>query len=172
MFCEPTPQHAFLAALAGDWTYEGECSMGPDQPWEKNSGKESGRTLGDLWLLLEGEVPMQEGAVGKTLFTLGYDVAKQLLHGHVRRVHDEQPLGVRRRVGRIGDETEPVCRWPLLHDSRRDATLPRHDRDATRWQPHTHVGDAQSGRQLDLLHAVAVHPSLSGSGSGVLESCP
>ena len=81
MFCEPTPQHAFLAALAGDWTYEGECSMGPDQPWEKNSGKESGRTLGDLWLLLEGEVPMQEGAVGKTLFTLGYDVAKQRFTG-------------------------------------------------------------------------------------------
>ena len=46
---EPQKEHQWLHKLVGKWTFEGECSMGPDQPPMKNTGKETVRSLGGLW---------------------------------------------------------------------------------------------------------------------------
>ena len=81
MFSEPQKEHQWLTQLVGDWTYEGECVMGPDQPPMKSQGKESVRTLGGLWILCEGEGEMPGGGLAKMIITLGYDPAKQRFVG-------------------------------------------------------------------------------------------
>ena len=73
---EPQAEHLWLQKLVGDWTVEGEASMGPDQPPHKMSGTESVRTLGGLWTLGELRSTMPDGAEAVTLMTLGYDPAK------------------------------------------------------------------------------------------------
>jgi Protein of unknown function (DUF1579) len=37
MFAEPQAEHQWLQQLAGDWTTEAECAMGPDQPPTKTT---------------------------------------------------------------------------------------------------------------------------------------
>ena len=73
MKVEPQRQHRWLAKLAGEWTYEGEAMMGPDQPPEKFRGTETVRTLGDVWTLFEGRGEMPGGAPATMLITLGFD---------------------------------------------------------------------------------------------------
>ena len=46
MKTEPQREHQWLQKLVGEWTYEGEASMEPDQPREKFTGTESVRSLG------------------------------------------------------------------------------------------------------------------------------
>lgn len=70
---EPTEQHRWLHKLVGDWTYEHECAMGPDQPRQKFKGSEAGRSLGGVWVVLEGRGEMPGGGVADTLMTLGFD---------------------------------------------------------------------------------------------------
>lgn len=72
MHAEPQQEHRWLDKLVGEWTYEAECVMGPDQPPSKHEGTEVVRSLGGLWTIGEGEMP---GAVGtaKSVMTLGYD---------------------------------------------------------------------------------------------------
>jgi hypothetical protein len=73
MNTEPQKEHRWLDRLVGEWTFEGECSMGPDQPAMKNTGVEVVRSIGGLWTIGEGEYEMPEGGVGKSVMTLGYD---------------------------------------------------------------------------------------------------
>lgn len=82
MKTEPQKEHQWLQQLLGDWTYEAEMQMGPDQPPTKSRGQESVRTLGGLWLLCEGSgtMPGLEG-IGTTLMTLGYDTQKRAFVG-------------------------------------------------------------------------------------------
>ncbi|MFO0942288.1 MAG: DUF1579 domain-containing protein [Pirellulales bacterium] len=72
---EPTKEHRWLHQLVGEWKFEGECSMGPDQPAIKNTGSERVRSLGGIWTIGEGQGdPNDEGS--KSIMTLGYDVDK------------------------------------------------------------------------------------------------
>lgn len=73
---EPTEHHRWLHKLVGDWTYEHECAMGPDQPLQKFKGSESVRSLGGVWVVLEGRGEMPGGGVADTMMTLGYDPKK------------------------------------------------------------------------------------------------
>ena len=72
---EPTQEHRWLHQLVGEWTFEGECNMGPDQPAMKFTGSESVRSLGGLWTIGEGE-----GAC-RSIMTLGYDPRTQRFVG-------------------------------------------------------------------------------------------
>ena len=73
---EPQREHAWLQQLVGEWTYEHEATMGPDQPPMKATGTESVRSLGGLWTLAEGQGTTPDGA-GCTMFmTLGFDPQK------------------------------------------------------------------------------------------------
>lgn len=77
MQAEPQSEHQWLQQLVGEWTYEGEASMGPDKPPEKFKGSESVRSIGGLWVQCEGRTNMPDGSPATTLMTLGYDVLKK-----------------------------------------------------------------------------------------------
>lgn len=81
MKVEPQKEHRWLQQLIGEWTYETEASMGPDQPLAKSTGTETVRSLDGLWLLAEGQGEMPGGGVATTLMTLGYDPQKQRFVG-------------------------------------------------------------------------------------------
>lgn len=73
MQAEPQKEHEWLQRLVGDWTFEMEAKMGPDQPTEKAGGTERVRSLGGLWIVGEGEGDMPGGGHATTVLTLGYD---------------------------------------------------------------------------------------------------
>lgn len=81
MFAEPQKEHAWLQKLVGEWTFEGNCVMGPDQPPMKNTGSESVRSLGGLWTVGEGTGEMPDGGPMNSIMTLGYDPQKQRFVG-------------------------------------------------------------------------------------------
>ncbi|TXT39001.1 MAG: ribulose kinase [Planctomycetota bacterium] len=61
MHAEPQKEHQWLQRLVGEWTFEAECSMGPDQPPMKSTGSEVVRSLGGLWTIGEGQGEMPDG---------------------------------------------------------------------------------------------------------------
>ena len=58
---EPQKEHQWLQQLVGEWTYENEAMMGPDQPLMKSQGTERVRSLGGLWTVGEGQGLMPDG---------------------------------------------------------------------------------------------------------------
>jgi hypothetical protein len=74
---QPQKEHQWLQKLVGEWTYEIEAMMEPDQPPEKSTGTETVRSLGGVWILAEGQGEMPSGGASTTLMTLGYDPQKQ-----------------------------------------------------------------------------------------------
>jgi hypothetical protein len=70
---EPTIEHQFLLQLVGDWTFETECSMGPDQPPSQSTGKQSIRALGSLWTLGGMESAGPDDEPMHSMMTLGFD---------------------------------------------------------------------------------------------------
>jgi len=74
MKAEPQKEHEWLHQLVGEWTYEAEARMGPDEPTHESTGTETVRSLGGLWVIAEGQGTMpDDGAIGHTVMTLGYD---------------------------------------------------------------------------------------------------
>jgi hypothetical protein len=73
MHAEPQQEHKWLQRLVGEWTYETEGSMSPDQPPFKSTGTESVRSIGGLWTVGEGHGEMPGGGPATTIMTLGYD---------------------------------------------------------------------------------------------------
>jgi Protein of unknown function (DUF1579) len=78
---EPSKEHQWLHRLIGDWTMEAECSMGPDQPPLKSSGRETVRSLGGLWTIGESEGEMPGGGSSQSIMTLGYNPQSGLFVG-------------------------------------------------------------------------------------------
>src|SRR5262245_4048587 len=76
MQAEPQKEHKWLERLLGEWDYEHDCNMGPDQPPVKLTGKESVSSLGGLWFVCEGRGEMPGGGLARTTMTLGYDPVK------------------------------------------------------------------------------------------------
>ncbi len=68
---EPQKEHEWLHKLVGEWTYESGAES------EKYEGSESVRSLGGLWVLVEGRVEMPGWPPATTLMTLGYDPQKK-----------------------------------------------------------------------------------------------
>jgi hypothetical protein len=76
MFAQPQAEHTWLEQLTGDWTFETECRMGPDQPPMISRGTASCRSLGGLWALLQiRSDSTEEGGSWTALMTIGYDPA-------------------------------------------------------------------------------------------------
>ena len=73
---EPRDEHRWLQQLAGDWTFEGEAIMGPDQPPERMTGTERVRMLGEAWAVCEGRVTEAKGDGPSSIMTLGFDPAR------------------------------------------------------------------------------------------------
>lgn len=70
-------EHEWLRQFLGDWRFEMEGDMGPDQPPMKSTGSESVRAIGDIWIQGDGQFPMPDGNTAASRLTLGYDPAKQ-----------------------------------------------------------------------------------------------
>jgi len=81
MNAEPQKEHQWLHQLVGNWTIESECVMGPDQPPMKTTGTQTVRSLGGMWVLVEGEGEMPDGGKMQSIITLGFDPAKQRFVG-------------------------------------------------------------------------------------------
>jgi Protein of unknown function (DUF1579) len=81
MHTEPQKEHQWLNQLIGEWTWESDCNMGPDQPPTKTKGTEVVRSLGGLWIIAEGEGDIPEGGLAKTIMTLGFDPQKERFVG-------------------------------------------------------------------------------------------
>jgi hypothetical protein len=73
---QPTREHEWLLRLVGDWTMDGTCSMGPDQPEQTMRGTEKVRAIGQLWVQGEGQSEMPGGGTATNIITLGYDIAR------------------------------------------------------------------------------------------------
>jgi len=73
---EPTPEHHWLLKLVGNWEFESECNMGPDQPPSLSTGTQATRPLGSLWILGEMASPGPDGQPMQSLITLGFDPAQ------------------------------------------------------------------------------------------------
>ncbi len=76
MQTDPSPEHAWLKQLVGDWRFEHEFSPGPGEPTIKLPGREKVRMMGDLWVVFEGGGEMHTGDEMSYLMTLGFDPNK------------------------------------------------------------------------------------------------
>lgn len=76
MFAEPSPEHRWLAALVGEWTYENSCVMGPGGETMKSVGREVVRAVGDLWIMGEMTGEMPGGGSMTGIMTLGFDPSR------------------------------------------------------------------------------------------------
>lgn len=72
-FPKPQAEHQWLEQLIGEWSYEHECSPGPDQPPMKATGTETVRAIGQLWVQGEGRSEMPDGDLMTSIITLGFD---------------------------------------------------------------------------------------------------
>ncbi len=70
---EPLEEHRWLQQLVGEWDFEHECSMGPDQPAMKSSGRQSTRAFGDLWTIGELAGALPDKSPVQSIITLGFD---------------------------------------------------------------------------------------------------
>ncbi len=73
---KPKAEHQWLQKLVGEWTYEMEAYMGPDQPKQNFPGVQTFRSLGGLWVIGEFEGEGHEGGISRSVITLGFDPAK------------------------------------------------------------------------------------------------
>ena len=74
MKTDPQQQHHWLKKFVGKWTAEGEAPGEPGKPPVKWKAVETGRLVGDLWVILEGQGEMPGGGgASTTVLTLGYD---------------------------------------------------------------------------------------------------
>jgi hypothetical protein len=81
MQTERRKEHEWLDQFLGEWTSEGEATMGPDQPPMTFTGTESVRSLGGLWIVAEGQGGMPDGGPDTWLLTLGFDPDTQRFVG-------------------------------------------------------------------------------------------
>jgi uncharacterized protein YndB with AHSA1/START domain len=77
----PTPDHGWLHRMLGEWRFETECSMGPDQPVMKAEGTERVRVLGGYWVVGESEGEMPGGGPARWIVTMGFDPGSQRFRG-------------------------------------------------------------------------------------------
>lgn len=74
----PTPQkeHEWLKQLEGEWTTEGELTMGPGGATIQCKGTETGRMIGGFWAMTENRGEFA-GMTMTGIMTLGYDPEKK-----------------------------------------------------------------------------------------------
>jgi hypothetical protein len=70
---KPAKEHQWLEQLVGEWTFEGDCWMGPDQPRAKTKGRWTFRSLGGFWVVADGTGEDPHGVDHLSLMTIGYE---------------------------------------------------------------------------------------------------
>ncbi len=75
MKVEPKEEHRWLQRLVGRWTYEFEAAE-PGKEAEKQTGTETVRALGDLWIVSEWGGEMPGAGTVSSVMTLGFDSSR------------------------------------------------------------------------------------------------
>lgn len=73
---QATEHHKVLQRLAGSWrmiSSTGHPDYDPNDP--AKLWTETGRMLGDLWVVIESQGPMPDGTSARMIMTIGYDPA-------------------------------------------------------------------------------------------------
>jgi hypothetical protein len=71
----PRKEHEWLHKLVGEWEHE-STAQEPGKPPQTFRGTQHTRSLGDLWIVGEGEGEMPGGGRMTTMTTLGFDPQK------------------------------------------------------------------------------------------------
>jgi hypothetical protein len=109
----------FLQRLAGEWSVVSEATLGPGQEPIRTESREVARLLGGRWLVAEGTGTSALGTAMTSIFTLGYDTARE---GFVATWIDSMQTHLWWYTGQLGDtgtaltlETE----GPIMGDATR-----------------------------------------------------
>lgn len=78
---KPEEQHRWLEQLVGDWTFETDMPGHEGQPATRAVGTETVRSIGGLWIQLEGHSDVPGSGPAVSLMTLGYDTATKRFVG-------------------------------------------------------------------------------------------
>ena len=78
---EVRAEHQWLQRMVGEWTYEMEAEAEPGQPPIRETGPESVRSVGGVWVMCEAKGTMPEGGDATSIMTLGYDADRQRFVG-------------------------------------------------------------------------------------------
>ncbi|MFO1448437.1 MAG: DUF1579 domain-containing protein [Opitutaceae bacterium] len=81
MFAPAQKEHAWLQKLVGTWTFESESVGEPGQPNSKQHGTESVKSIGDLWIIGEGQGDMPGGGTATMMITLGFNPVRNRFVG-------------------------------------------------------------------------------------------
>jgi Protein of unknown function (DUF1579) len=71
-FPKPGPEYEWLHQFVGEWETDMECTMEPGKPALKSKGTERVRSIGELWIVAEGQSVVMDKPM-KSILTLGYD---------------------------------------------------------------------------------------------------
>ena len=128
MQAEPQKEHQWLEKLVGEWTYEGEAIMGPDQPPEKFA-RHRDRPLARRPLgAVRGQGEMPGGGTGDDDHDARLRPREEAVRRHVHRLDDDAPVGLRRQPGRRRQGADAGRRGPELRRRRKDGEVPGRDR--------------------------------------------
>lgn len=78
---EARKEHQWLERMSGEWTYEMQAEAEPGQPPFRETGPESVRSLGGVWVMCEARGATPEGEDAVSVMTLGYDPERQRFIG-------------------------------------------------------------------------------------------
>ncbi len=76
----PTSEHQWLKRFAGEWDWTSTCFLEPGNPPIEAKGSDRARSIGDYWVVVEGEATML-GTQFTSILTLGYDPERRKLVG-------------------------------------------------------------------------------------------
>jgi hypothetical protein len=76
VFSQPQSEHQWFDDMLGEWDFDHECQMGPDQPPTKSTGTINARSLGGLWIQMDCKGGLPDGNEWNSIFTLGFDPHK------------------------------------------------------------------------------------------------
>lgn len=77
----PPDELAFLRSLVGNWTYETEIDANADNPASTDRGTETGRSIDDMWFVMQGSDVSSTGTKNNTMLTLGYNHTRKKMVG-------------------------------------------------------------------------------------------
>jgi len=101
MKTEPQKEHQWLQQLVGEWTYEGEASMGPDKPPEKFQGTESVRSIGRTSAGMSRRSSIGSGAASPRRSARGSRCARPARFRLVEQLPDDRMLDLPVRDDRV-----------------------------------------------------------------------
>ncbi len=73
MNIEPHEEHRWLHKLLGDWSCTSKCAIEHGAEPVEMHGRETVRSLGDLWIIAEGTGNTPDGGTMSYVMILGYD---------------------------------------------------------------------------------------------------